>query len=53
MSENKKRERFKANGTIAGCIGLKEPIPPNKCEECPKHSDLTCRDIKRSSKNER
>jgi len=54
MSENKKRARYKANGTVAGCVGLRKPIPPNVCRECEKHSDLTCQDIKRrrSSKHE-
>jgi ParB-like chromosome segregation protein Spo0J len=34
-----------ADGTIAGCYdpsGVRRPIPPNRCEECEKHSDLIC-----------
>jgi len=44
MSEAKKA-KFKADGTVAGCIGLKKPIPPNRCEECRKHSDTTCENL--------
>ncbi|MEM3727590.1 MAG: hypothetical protein QXF75_00120 [Candidatus Bathyarchaeia archaeon] len=49
MSETKK-QKIKEDSTIAGCIGLRKPIPPNVCAECPKHSDLTCRDVKKALK---
>lgn len=44
MSERK--PKIKENGTLAGCIGTDKPIEPNKCEECPKHSDFSCKDVK-------
>ena len=50
MSEEIKRAKFKADGTVAGCIGLNEPIPPNICQECKRHSDKTCADLKGGKK---
>jgi len=43
-----KADIFKADGTVAGCFGLRRPI---KCEECQKHSDMTCKKLK-GTKNE-
>ncbi|MGC9095218.1 MAG: hypothetical protein ACP5IM_06405 [Candidatus Bathyarchaeia archaeon] len=44
---------FKAEGTLAGCIGIEKPIPPNICRECAKHGDFTCERLKRRQKNGR
>ena len=51
LNEENGKTKFKADSTVAGCIGLNKPIPPNVCEECRKHSDLTCEDLKRRNKN--
>ncbi|MEM3828596.1 MAG: hypothetical protein QXP36_05230 [Conexivisphaerales archaeon] len=50
-NENKKKAKFEADSTVAGCIGLKQPLPPNICQECRKHSDITCDDLKRRKKD--
>jgi hypothetical protein len=47
-----KREKFKADGTVAGCFGTGRPIWPNKCEDCEKHSDFSCKNVKKRVKNE-
>ncbi|MEM3551672.1 MAG: hypothetical protein QXV01_11350 [Candidatus Bathyarchaeia archaeon] len=49
MSERK--TRIREDGTLSGCIGQKKPITPNICDECPKHSDLTCKDVKGARKS--
>jgi hypothetical protein len=47
MSESAKKAKFKADGTVSSCIKLKKPIPPNKCEECSRHSDISCKDLEK------
>jgi len=51
MAKRKGKHRVKplkirvADGSVAGCYdpsGVRRPIPPNRCEECAKHSDLVC-----------
>jgi hypothetical protein len=44
MSEVKK---IKEDGTLAGCINTGKPIGPNKCQDCAKHSDYTCGQVKK------
>lgn len=34
------------DGTIPSCIGKGKPEPPNTCETCRRHSDVTCEDVK-------
>ncbi|MEM3618564.1 MAG: hypothetical protein QXK47_05785 [Candidatus Bathyarchaeia archaeon] len=48
-----KKLKIREDGTIAGCIGQNKPIPPNVCRECPRHSDLTCADVKGARKNDK
>jgi hypothetical protein len=48
-----KKDKIEEDGTVAGCYRLKKPIPPNVCAECPKHSDLTCQDVKSGGNDKR
>jgi hypothetical protein len=34
--------------SLPGCIGIKNPIPPNECSTCRFHSDpkIDCKDVK-------
>ena len=41
---------FKADGTLPGCIGLCKQTWPNRCKECRKHADVSCRDVKAAKK---
>lgn len=43
-----KKPKIREDGTLAGGIGQNKPAAPSVCRECPKNSDLTCRDVKRS-----
>ena len=38
----------KLRESLPGCIGTKNPIPPNECSSCKNHNDLkiSCRDVK-------
>jgi hypothetical protein len=55
MSEAPKKPIVvKEDGTLAGCILSGQPILPNQCATCPKHSDYTCQSsktIKEPAKN--
>jgi hypothetical protein len=42
--------RVKEDGTIAGCYDTRKPIWPNRCEDCAKHSDATCKDVRKNGK---
>jgi hypothetical protein len=48
--KSSEKQKIKEDGTVAGCYGLKKSIPPNICAECPKHSDLTCDNLKKDDK---
>jgi hypothetical protein len=50
FGEWRKHSRLTREGTLPGCIGTGKLIPPNKCEECAKHSDYTCEQLKQMSR---
>lgn len=39
-------KRLTEGGTLPGCIGTRNPYPPNRCDTCRRHSDYTCGDVK-------
>jgi hypothetical protein len=50
FGEWRKHSRLTREGTLPSCIGTGKPIWPNKCEECAKHSDYTCEQLKQMSR---
>jgi hypothetical protein len=50
FGEWRKNSRLTREGTLPSCIGTGKPIWPNKCEECAKHSDFTCEQLKQMSR---
>jgi hypothetical protein len=50
FGEWRKHSRLTREGTLPGCIGTGKPIWPNTCEECAKHSDYTCEQLKQMSR---
>jgi len=50
FGEWRKHSRLTREGTLPICIGTGKPIWPNKCEECAKHSDYTCEQLKQMSR---
>lgn len=42
--------KIREDSTLPGCIGTGRPIPPNRCDTCARHSDLTCTDLKIETK---
>jgi hypothetical protein len=44
----------KLRESLPGCIGTKNPIPPNECSTCRFHSDpkIDCRDLSRERRKE-
>jgi hypothetical protein len=47
MSKKDNEHKIKADSTLPGCIGLRKAIPPNICQDCAKHADLTCQDLQK------
>jgi hypothetical protein len=48
MSSNSSKIRLKEDGSVASCADPNrpfQPIWPNKCGVCKRHSDMTCHDF--------
>jgi hypothetical protein len=50
FGEWRKKLNLTRDSTLPICIGAGKPIPPNRCEDCHKHSDYTCEQLKQGAR---